>query len=83
MTAEEFAIQGRAGKGVRAAASGGKQGALVAVCTVPANQASVLVRTGDAAVVELNVGAFPQVARDGASGKIRNFDGSVTAFLVD
>ncbi len=83
VTAEEFAIQGRAGKGVRAAASGGKQGALVAVCTVPANQASVLVRTGDAAVVELNVGAFPQVARDGASGKIRNFDGSVTAFLVD
>ncbi|MEQ1700527.1 MAG: DNA topoisomerase (ATP-hydrolyzing) subunit A, partial [Ilumatobacteraceae bacterium] len=80
---EEFAVQGRAGKGVRAAASGGKQGLLVAACTVPANQAGVLVRTSDGSVVEVNVGAFPQVSRDGASGKIRNFDGVVAAFLVD
>ena len=83
VTMEEFAVQGRAGKGVRAAASGGKQGVLVAMCTVPAIRAGVLVRTGDGAVVELNVGAFPQVARDGASGKIRNFDGVVAAFITD
>ena len=79
---EEFPVQGRAGKGVRATASGGKQGALVAVCTVPADDATVLVRTADGAVAEVNVGAFPQVARDGAGGKIRNFDGSVAAFLT-
>ncbi|HAP76619.1 MAG TPA: hypothetical protein DCR14_11095, partial [Acidimicrobiaceae bacterium] len=78
---DEFAVQGRAGKGVRATASGGKQGPLVAVCTVPENAATVLVRAADGSVVEVNVGAFPQVARDGASGKIRNFDGVVTAFL--
>ncbi|MCB0982961.1 MAG: hypothetical protein KDB17_20255, partial [Ilumatobacter sp.] len=65
-----------------ATASGGKQGALVAVCTVPADDATVLVRTADGAVAEVNVGAFPQVARDGAGGKIRNFDGSVAAFLT-
>ena len=55
----------------------------MAVCTVPAAANTVLVRTGDGAVVEVNVGAFPQVARDGASGKIRNFDGTVTAFLLE
>ena len=81
-TASDFSVQGRAGKGVKAGVTGGRAGVLLAATTVPANAATVLVRTADGTIAELSVGAFGQGDRDAAGGKIRNFDGQVTGFIV-
>ena len=80
--ATDFSVQGRAGKGVRAGVTGGRSGTLAAAITVPANAATVLVRTADGAATELSVGAFGQGDRDAAGGKIRNFDGQVVGFIA-
>ncbi len=79
---EEFPVQGRAGKGVKCAVVTGRTGPVVAVCGAD-DGGTVTVRNADGATSEVSVGAFAQAARDAASGKIRNFDGTITDFVTE
>jgi DNA gyrase subunit A len=79
---EEFPVQGRGGKGVKCAVVNGRTGTVVAACGAD-DGGTVTVRDADGAASEVSVGAFALTARDGASGKIRNFPGQITSFVTE
>ncbi|MEZ5215350.1 MAG: DNA gyrase C-terminal beta-propeller domain-containing protein [Ilumatobacteraceae bacterium] len=77
MGAEEFPIQGRAGKGVKVAA-GGRHGDLAVVAST---EVPLLARLADQTVVEFPTSTAVWAGRDAAPAKIRGFDGIATDLL--
>ena len=72
-------VQGRGTKGVKCAVVTPRSGPVVAVCGTT-DAGNVTVRDAEGAISVLSAGAFALTARDAASGKIRGFDGVITAF---
>src|SRR5690606_19445692 len=81
VSADEFPVQGRGGKGVKCAVVNGRTGPVVAACGAD-DGGTVTVRDAEGAASEVSVGAFALTARDGASAKIRNFPGTITEFIT-